>query len=212
MTWAPHGIDEGMAILCARDEMFAHIAVTAGIPRFPLRPEGFGTLLHIILEQQISIDAAAAMYARLKQHCMPLLPEGFLRLDDDILKRCGFSRQKIAYGRHLAVAIRDGAFDPAKLKALDDDQALAELMKLKGIGRWTSEVYLLFVLGRSDVWPAGDLALQLAIQRFRGLEKRPGDRALREMAEAWKPWRAVAACLLWQYYLHALGRLPAAVS
>lgn len=212
MTWAPRGIDEGIAILSVRDTMFARIVETAGIPRFPLRPEGFGTLLHIILEQQVSIDAAATMYARLQQNCAPLVPRTFLELDDDMLRRCGFSRQKMAYGRNLAEAMRDGIFNPTDLSALEDEAALAELMKLKGIGRWTSEVYLLFVLGRPDVWPAGDLALQLAIQRFKGLAERPDHQVLREMAEAWRPWRGVAACLLWQYYLYALGRLPAAVA
>ncbi len=205
----PSGLAEGIAVLTARDPDFCRIVATAGTPRFPRRRPGFGTLLHIILEQQVSVEAARAMYARLRKHCRWVTPERFLALDDDTLRRCGFSRQKMAYGRHLAMAIRDGGFDPKALARHDDETAMAELVKLKGIGRWSAEVYLLFALSRPDIWPADDLGLQLAVQWLKGLDQRPSGSTLRALAEPWRPWRAVAACLLWQFYLHRLDRLGA---
>jgi DNA-3-methyladenine glycosylase II len=203
----PDGLAEGVTALTGRDPDLARILVSAGMPRFPRRPSSFGTLLHIILEQQVSVEAARAMYARLKRECRWVTPERFLLLDDATLRQCGFSRQKMAYGRHLAMAIRDGAFDLKAIARYDDDRAMAELIKLKGIGRWSAEIYLLFALARPDVWPADDLGLQLAIQWLKGLGARPNGAALRELAEGWRPWRAVAACLLWQFYLHRLNRL-----
>jgi DNA-3-methyladenine glycosylase II len=205
---APHGLEEGVAALARRDPDLAAIVATAGTPRFALRAEGFPTLLHLILEQQVSVAAAAAMRAKLERRCRRLTPGRFLALDDATLRECGFSRQKMAYGRALAEAIRDGRFDPAALAAMDDAAAVDALTAMKGIGRWTAEVYLLFALGRADVWPAADLGLQLAVKWLKHLEARPGDRAMRAIAEPWRPWRAVAACLLWQFYLHRLGRLP----
>jgi DNA-3-methyladenine glycosylase II len=204
---APHGLAEGIAWLVARDSDFAAILSTAGAPRFPLRPPGFATLLHIILEQQVSIDAAAAMYRRLRSVCVPLVPAAFLALDEVTLRQCGFSRQKMLYARNLAILIGDGGCDLAGLARLPDEMAMTELRKLKGIGPWTAQVYLLFALGRADIWPAGDLALQIAVQRFKALPARPNAADLILHAAPWRPWRSVAACLLWQSYLHALGRL-----
>ena len=195
-----------MAFLVRRERRFARIVRRLGAPRFPLRPAGFGTLLHIILEQQVSIDAAAAMYRRLCGECDPLAPERFLVLDDGRLRACGFSRQKAAYARTLAAGLADGSFDIAGLAAQDDDSAFAALTSLKGIGSWTADIYLLFALGRPDVWPASDLGLQLGTQEAIALEERPRSPALRQMAEAWRPWRSVAACLLWHAYLAKRGR------
>lgn len=204
----PLGLDEGIAMLTRCDPDFARILAIAGVPRFARRPAGFGTLLHIILEQQVSVAAAAAMWAKLAAYCVPLTPERFLTLDDTTLKACGFSRQKMAYGRHLAAAIRDGRFDPESVAEADDEAAITVLIKLDGIGRWSAEVYLLFALARPDIWPAGDLGLQLGVQWLKELDSRPSANALRALAEPWRPWRAVAACLLWQFYLHRLNRLP----
>jgi DNA-3-methyladenine glycosylase II len=204
---APHGLLRGVRHLARRDRDLARIIETAGTPRFPLRPPGFPTLLHIILEQQVSIDAAAAMFRNLQRLCTPLAPVGFLSLGEAELKRCGFSRQKIGYARNLAEWISDGRCDLAALEELPDETVLTELIKLKGIGRWTAQVYLLFALGRPDIWPADDLGLQLAIQRLDERAERPSASELIARAENWRPWRSVAACLLWQFYLHALGRL-----
>ncbi|MBV8889031.1 MAG: DNA-3-methyladenine glycosylase 2 family protein [Alphaproteobacteria bacterium] len=202
---APHGLGEGLRAL-AGEPVFAAIVERAGAPRFRRRRNGFETLLHIILEQQVSIDAAAAMYRRLSGLCRPLMPAEFLALDDASLRACGFSRQKMGYARLLAEAVASGALDFTRLHQADDDTALAELLRLKGIGRWSAEIYLLFALGRGDVWPAADLGLQLAVRDCFGLPARPDERGLRAMGEAWRPWRSVAACLFWQSYLQARGR------
>jgi DNA-3-methyladenine glycosylase II len=205
MIYAPERLAEGVEALGGED-VFCAILARAGTPRFRRRRNGFPTLLHIILEQQVSIDAAAAMHRRLVGLCEPLAPAPFLALDDATLRRCGFSRQKMDYGRRLAAAVASGEFDFARLAAADDEAALAALIGLKGIGRWSAEIYLIFALGRPDVWPAGDLGLQLAIMECLGLAERPKEPALREIGEAWHPWRSVAACLFWQSYLHARGR------
>jgi DNA-3-methyladenine glycosylase II len=206
VIYAPAGLEEGIATL-GTEAVFRAILDRAGVPRFRRRRNGFPTLMHIILEQQVSIDAAAAMHRRLAGLCEPLAPAPFLALDDATLRRCGFSRQKMDYGRRLAAAVAGGEFDFARLAAADDDAALAALIGLKGIGRWSAEIYLIFALGRPDVWPAGDLGLQLAIAECLALADRPKERQLREIGEAWRPWRSVAACLFWQSYLHARGRV-----
>jgi DNA-3-methyladenine glycosylase II len=205
--YAPQGLAEGARVLAAAPP-FRDILEACGLPRFRRRRNGFATLLHIILEQQVSIDAAAAMHRRLSQLCRPLSPMGFLALDEASLKSCGFSRQKIGYARGLALAVDSGAFDFARLDAAEDETALSRLVALKGIGRWSAEIYLLFALGRADIWPAGDLGLQLAVMERLGLAARPGERELRQIGEAWRPWRSVAACLFWQSYLVARGRTP----
>ena len=208
--YAPQRLDEGIAAL-AGEPVFRTILERAGRPRFRRRRNGLGTLLHIILEQQVSIDAAAAMFRRLALICRPLAPEPFLALDDATLRACGFSRQKMAYARNLADAVRRGAFDFARLAEADDAAALAALLGLKGIGRWSAEIYLIFALGRPDVWPAADLGLQIAAGECLGLGARPAERELRRLGEAWQPWRSVAACLFWQSYLVARGRAAPAL-
>ncbi len=205
IVYAPARLEEGILAL-GGEPVFRPILERAGVPSFRRRRNGFATLLHIILEQQVSIDAAAAMHRRLAGLCDPLLPAPFLALDDATLRSCGFSRQKMDYARRLAAAVASGEFDFARLADADDDAALARLIDLKGIGRWSAEIYLIFALGRPDVWPAGDLGLQLAVAECLGLAERPKERGLREIGEAWQPWRSVAACLFWQSYLHARRR------
>lgn len=203
--YAPQGLNDGITML-GSEAVFAAILERAGAPLFRRRANGFPTLLHIILEQQVSIDAAAAMHRRLAEACRPLAPEPFLALDDATLKSCGFSRQKISYARGLADAVASGRLDFTALARMPDDEARAALIALKGIGRWSAEVYLIFALGRPDIWPAADLGLQLAVAECLGLGERPHEKALREIGEQWRPWRSVAACLFWQSYLHARGR------
>ena len=202
---APIGLETGLLAL-AGEPVFAAILARAGAPRFRRRRNGFATLLHIILEQQVSIDAAAAMFRRLNGLCPGLTPAAFLALDDPTLRLCGFSRQKAAYGRGLAEAVASGALDFARLAAAADDDALAALVALKGIGRWSAEIYLIFALGRADIWPAADLGLQFGVAAELGLPARPDERGLRPLGERWRPWRSVAACLFWQSYLHARNR------
>ena len=203
---APDGLEDGARVLARLDPDFARILETYGLPRFPRRPASFGTLLHIILEQQLSLDIAAKLWKRLKERCRPLTPRRFLELDEDTLKNCGFTRQKIGYARGLASAILERRFSPQRLARLGDEEALAAIIELRGFGHWSAEVFLLFALGRSDIWPAGDLALQVAVQWLKALPERPDGKALRLMAETWRPWRSVAACLLWQFYLCRLNR------
>ena len=205
VLYAPQDLAKGISVLTA-EPVFADILERAGPPRFRRRRNGFGTLLHIILEQQVSIDAAAAMHHRLVGLCRPLMPETFLTLDDATLRSCGFSRQKMGYARDLAAAAESGKFDFIRLAAADDETALGELLTIRGIGRWSGEIYLLFALGRPDVWPAADLGLQMAINEQLNLGSRPSELELRRRGEAWRPWRSVAACLFWQSYLHARGR------
>jgi DNA-3-methyladenine glycosylase II len=204
-VYAPRGLDEGLAAL-AGDAVFDAIVTRAGAPRFRARRNGFPTLLHIILEQQVSIDAAAAMHRRLAGLCVPLAPEPFLKLDDATLRSCGFSRQKMGYGRGLAASVCDGSLDFTRLGLADDETALATLVALKGIGRWSAEIYLIFALGRSDVWPAADLGLQFGVAECLGLGDRVGEKELRDLGDRWRPWRTVAACLFWQHYLHKRNR------
>jgi DNA-3-methyladenine glycosylase II len=202
---APLGLAHGLAAL-GDEPVFAPILERCGAPRFRRRRNGFETLLHIILEQQVSIDAAAAMFRRLNEECSPLGPATFLALDEATLRRCGFSRQKARYGRGLAESVASGALDFARLAATGDEEALTVLVDLKGIGRWSAEIYLIFALGRDDIWPAADLGLQLGVAAELELAARPGERELREIGERWRPWRSVAACLFWQSYLHARNR------
>ena len=187
--------------LAAQDPDLAR-ARAEGVPlALALRPPGFASLLYIILEQQLSVAAARALYARLRSVLPDPAPAGLLALDEATLKRCGFSRQKQRYARALAEAIEDGRFDPAHLADLDDAAALARLTALPGFGRWSAECYLLWSLGRRDVWPAGDLALQVGWQWLAGLAMRPDEAALRTDAERWRPRRTAAALLIWHYYL-----------
>src|SRR5438270_7061681 len=172
LIYAPQHLEKGVKAL-AGESVFRAILDRAGMPRFRRRRNGFATLLHIILEQQVSIDAAAAMHRRLVGLCRPLAPEPFLALDDATLRSCGFSRQKMGYARGLAAAVADASLDFAALAAASDAEAYATLVGLKGIGRWSAEIYLIFALGRADVWPAADLGLQLGVKECLGLAERP---------------------------------------
>jgi DNA-3-methyladenine glycosylase II len=187
--------------LAARDPDLAGVVETFGPPPLWAREPGFHTLIHIILEQQVSLVSAKAAYDRLLVATGRLAPERFLSLRDDELKAIGFSRQKTRYGRGLAEAILYGRLDLALIETLDDAEAKARLITVKGIGSWTADIYLLMGLRRPDTWPSGDLALAVAVQRVKRLRKRPTPERLQKVGEAWRPWRAVAARILWHYYL-----------
>jgi DNA-3-methyladenine glycosylase II len=156
----------------------------------------------MILEQQVSLASARAAFDRLNEAVDPLTPPAFLRLTAPRLKRIGFSRQKTRYARELARALVRGTLDLDALARMDDDGVREALTRIPGIGRWTSDVYLLMALRRPDVWPSGDLALAVAAQDVKRLPGRPSPRELEELAEPWRPWRAVAARLLWCHYLN----------
>ena len=191
----------GLRLLARRDPDLAKIIAEWGPPPIWARPPGFPTLLLIILEQQVSLASARAAFTRLRATIGPITPRRFLALDDAALKRVGFSRQKTAYARHLASAIVGRRFRPAALEGLSDAQARAALIRLKGIGPWSADIYLLMALRRPDIWPKGDLALAVAAQGVKRLAARPTPDELAALAAPWRPWRAVAARLLWHHYL-----------
>lgn len=187
--------------LAKKDADLRFIFDTYGVPPLWNRPSGFSTLVHIILEQQVSLASAKACHDKLCAHLGKLTPRNFLKLNDEELKTIGFSRQKTAYSRNLAETVLSRKLSLAKLEAMSDDDVRATLKELKGIGDWTSDVYLLMVLLRQDIMPKGDLALHAAYQKLKGLEKRPGADEFIALAERWRPYRAVAARLLWHFYL-----------
>jgi len=187
--------------LAARDSDLARVVAAFGPPPLWPRDPGYATLIHIILEQQVSLASAKAAMDRLLAAADPLAPERFLEFDDAELKQIGFSRQKTRYVRLLSMAILDGSFDLDALPNLPDDDVRAALTRLTGIGRWTADIYLLMALGRPDVWPAGDLALAVAAREVKRLPARPTPDQLDALGEAWRPYRAVAARVLWHHYL-----------
>jgi DNA-3-methyladenine glycosylase II len=200
------GLEQAVADLAARDRDLAGIVARHGPPPLWDREPGFATLLHIVLEQQVSLASARAAFDRLIAATDPLTPERFLALTDDELLAIGFSRQKARYGRALAAAVAGGSLDLDALEAAPDGEVDAALQSLPGIGPWTSTIYLLMVLRRPDVWPVGDIALAESARTVKGLERRPDPVAMAEIGEPWRPWRSVAARLLWHDYLARRGR------
>ena len=195
-----------VAGLAAMDPDLAAIVERHGPPPLWDRPPGFATLLHIILEQQVSLASAGAAFDRLTRVADPLTPERFLELGDEELLKIGFSRQKARYGRALAADVASGALDLGRLPKLDDEAVHRALQAVPGIGPWTSTIYLLMVLGRPDVWPIGDIALATAVGEVKRLERRPDPAELLALGDAWRPWRSVAARLFWHDYLARRGR------
>ena len=186
--------------LAARDPHLRAVIEKHGYPPLWAREPGFPTLVKIILEQQVSLSSAQATYDKLLLR-ISLTPEEFLTLDDAELKQIGFSRQKTRYCRILAETIRCDELDLAELVHLSDEEISETLTALTGIGPWTAGIYLLMVLRRPDVWPRGDLALLTSMQEVKQLDERPDNDKAAEIAMSWKPWRSVAARILWHNYL-----------
>ncbi|MEO3428300.1 DNA-3-methyladenine glycosylase 2 family protein [Pelagibius sp. CAU 1746] len=198
-----------MDALAAADPDIAEAYARCGLPPQRGSEPGFAGLMRMIAGQQVSVQSARAIVARLEERVDPLTAEQFLKASDADLKAVGLSRPKMRYGRILAGEIAAGALDIQGLEALDDAEAVAALTRVKGIGQWTAEIYLLFALKRPDVWPVGDLALCVAAQHLKKLEARPGPKAMLALGEAWRPHRSAAARFLWHLYRHpgvALGR------
>ena len=194
-------IESGLEYLCAVENRFAEAVALTGTPPLRLRPDGFTTLLDIIVSQQLSVASADAIWKRLDEK--GLTGQSALRnCDEEELRRCGLSRQKAEYARALARS----DLDYTSLSGLDDESVVRKLVAIRGIGVWTAEIYAMSALGRSDVLAAGDLALQESARLLFDLDRRPTERELRQMASAWSPWRAVAARLLWAYYRVAMKR------
>jgi DNA-3-methyladenine glycosylase II len=196
----PDDVAEGAAYLAALDPRFSRALELTGPLPLRRREDGFATLFSAIVSQQVSTASAAAIWDRLvaiEAHT----PEGVDAATDEALRGAGLSRQKIAYGRAIAAA----GLDFAALRAMPDADVVAELVRIKGIGLWTAEIYAMFSLGRADVFAPGDLALQEAAARLFELPARPREKELRALAEGWSPWRSVAARLLWAYYRVSVG-------
>lgn len=192
--------------LCKVDSDFAKIHTLYGPPPLWEREPGFATLVKIILEQQVSLGSAKAAYDRLARLVTRLTPEEFLPLDDAALKACGFSRQKTGYVRGLAKDILSGRLDLQALAGMDDLEAQAALIRVRGIGVWSADIYLLMALRRADVWPRGDLALARSMQRVKNLPSLPSNEIMHDISLAWRPWRAVAARFLWHDYLSRISK------
>ncbi|HEX8669995.1 MAG TPA: DNA-3-methyladenine glycosylase 2 family protein [Allosphingosinicella sp.] len=192
-------LNASLDALAAREPAIAEALARAGYPEPRISERGYQTLLRAIVGQQVSIKAAASMWAKLTAAVGdPPDPERLLAAPDETLRAAGLSRQKAAYARSLAEEVLSGRLDFARLPA-DDEEAIAELTRVKGIGRWTAEIYLLFAEGRRDVWPAGDLAVQIETGRILGLDGKPTERRLRELAEAWRPHRGAMAIFSWHH-------------
>lgn len=159
-------------------------------------------LLRIIVGQQLSVKAAATIYGRVQTAMGQVIPENFLNKTDEELRAFGLSRQKIAYGRGLSTAVLEG-FDPKSLLKMSDEEVLETITALKGFGRWSAEMFLLFCLGRPDVWPADDLAVQEAVRKLKKLKERPKQKQMDKIAEPWRPHRGAVAIFLWHYYSNA---------
>ena len=187
--------------LAGRDEDLAYILDRFGPPPLWARRPGFPTLVNIILEQQVSLASAASMFARLKKHVVPFRPARMIELGEGHLKSLGLTRQKTGYCLHLSQSLTNNSLRLSRLSRMSDAEAKAALMEIKGLGAWSADVYLLMALRRPDIWPVNDLALATAGTRLKQLPRRPSPIQLTEMAEAWRPFRSVAARMLWQYYL-----------
>ena len=198
--------------LSEKDTDLAVVIEKYGLPPLWTREPGFPTLVYIILEQQVSLASARALYQRLQDAVKPFTPSCFLKLTEGEMRTLGFSRQKAHYTRLLADAIHRKQFALHKLHEVEDELAREQLVALKGIGNWTADIYLLSALRRPDIWPVGDLALATAVQEVKHLRKRPSPNKLEKMSAPWRPWRAVAARLFWHAYLCKRGQRSATIS
>jgi DNA-3-methyladenine glycosylase II len=198
---------ESLDAIAALEPGFAAAIGRVGYPEPRVREPGYETLLRTIVGQQVSVAAAAAVWRKLEAELgVGCAPETLLMRDYDALRACGLSRQKQGYARSLAELVTSGALDLHALPA-DDEEAIAELVRIKGIGRWSAEIYLLFAEGRPDMWPAGDLAVQIAIGRMLGMAERPSEKLTRQVAEGWRPHRGAAAIMAWHDYNAGLDML-----
>lgn len=199
-------LDRGIAALVEADARFEALFAKTGRPPLRRSEAGYRGVMKIIAGQQVSKASAAAIWLRMEDALAPMEPAHVDGLEETDFRAAGLSGPKIKAVKSLTTAVVQGEVDFAALEAFDD-QAVADcLCSVKGIGPWSAEVYLLTCLGRPDAWPGGDLALQIAAADAFGLAARPDAKAMSEMAEAWRPWRSVAARLLWAYYAVLLGR------
>lgn len=187
--------------LATQDESLAFVLDKYGFPPLWSREPGFSTLIHIILEQQVSLASANAAFSRLKENLGKITPDSFIALDDTTLREIGFSRQKTGYARSLAEAVLSKTLDFEQLENMTDDEVRAHLKRLNGIGDWTADIYLSECLLRPDVLPKGDIAMQEAFRVLKNLPKRPVHELFEASTQHWRPWRSVGTRMLWHFYL-----------
>jgi DNA-3-methyladenine glycosylase II len=186
--------------LAAAEPAFAAALAQSGYPAPRIRQRGYQTLLRTIVGQQVSVRAADAVWRKLEALVGDATDaHAIIAASDEALRACGFSRQKSAYAKSLADEVTSGRLDLDDLP-VDDEAAIAQLVRVKGIGRWSAEIYLLFAEARGDVWPAGDLAVQIALGRILGHDTRPGEKLVRDLSEAWRPHRGALAIFTWHHY------------
>lgn len=191
----------GLDLIAKSEPRVAEAIALVGYPEPRHRPTGYNALLRTLVAQQISVHAARSIYARLEAALGNLeTPEAILAADDETLRAAGLSRPKISYARSLSEAVASGALNFEALRTMDDEAAIAALSAVRGFGRWSAEIYLLFAEGRPDIWPADDLALQEGFKRMLDLPERPKVKALRTIAESWRPHRGAMAVFGWHYY------------
>lgn len=187
-------------VIAARDADMARALAAVGYPEPRIRERGYATMLRTIVGQQVSAKAATAVYGRVEALLGEGCPaEALMAASEEDLRACGLSRQKQGYARSLAGLTSSGELRLDTLP-MDDEEAIALLTRIKGIGRWSAEIYLLFAEGRGDIWPAGDLAVQIAVGKIKRLPERPSEKAVRSMAEEWRPHRGAAAIFAWHAY------------
>ena len=193
-------IREGLDVLAAAHPRIADALQSTGYPEPRIRDRGYETLLRTIVGQQVSVAAAASVWRKLEMELgSPVLPAELLSRDFDTLRACGLSRQKQGYARSLSELVAAGKLDLHDLPD-DDEEAIADLTRIKGIGRWSAEIYLLFAEGRPDIWPAGDLAVRAGLAKILDLAERPDEKQARAMAEEWRPHRSALAIFTWHVY------------
>jgi len=201
----PKILAKAARLLAERDRHLAVILERHGTPPMWAREPGFSTLVKIVLEQQVSLASARSTFERLMASVKPFSPGRIVRLGETHLRSQGVTRQKSAYIKNLALAVLDGTLSLKALSFMNDEDAKAELTKIVGIGPWTADIYLLMALRRPDIWPSSDLALVTSLCKIRSLRERPPASEVARLAEVWRPFRSVAARMLWQYYLAGKG-------
>lgn len=194
--------------LASRDKDLKKIIKSYGYPPCWQRAPGFETLVYIILEQQVSLASAKAAYLKLKEKLVSITPQALLQLNDDELKACYFSRQKIVYTRHLAALILSKELDIDSFSKMDSEHIRSALMKVKGIGSWTADVYLMMALQRTDLFPAGDVALIRSIKEVKRLNEDHPKEEILKLSAKWKPYQTIAAYILWHAYLSKRQKVP----
>lgn len=211
-TFSVENYHEICDLLASTDHDLTYIIQTYGYPPMWTRPNTFETLVHIILEQQVSLASALSALNKLRERIKEITPEGVLVLTDEEMKSCYFSRQKMSYVRFLAAAIVNNEMDLSSIEKLSNDEVRITLNKLKGIGNWTIDIYLMFVLQRSDIFPIGDLAAVNALKQVKKLPADTPKENLLDITLNWQPYRTIATMILWHYYLSTRKKANGSVS